>query len=74
MRTGDIASSPSVPNIRGNLLKGVFAAVVIYILVIFAIYFLNDKINGPEEVEKFLEISVLGNIPYNQTKSKSKIK
>lgn len=74
VRTGDIASSPSVPNIRGNLLKGVFAAVVIYILVICAIYFLNDKINGPEEVEKFLEISVLGNIPYNQTKSKSKIK
>ncbi|MGN0493651.1 MAG: YveK family protein [Acutalibacteraceae bacterium] len=72
IREGNLSKNPSVPNVSGNALKGVLAAVFIYVSVICAIYFLNDKINGPEDVEKYLGISVLGNIPFNQSKAKSK--
>lgn len=72
IRGGSLSKSPSVPNVSRNLFNGVFAAVFIYAVIICAVYFLNDKINEPEDIEKYLEISVLGTIPYNQNKSRVK--
>lgn len=72
IRGGNLSQDPSVPNVLRNLINGVLIAVFLYAITVCALYFLNDKINGPEDVEKYLEISVLGNIPFNQAKAKSK--
>lgn len=74
IRKGDIASEPSSPNISGIIIKSIFAAFIAFAGIVVLICFLNDKINGPEDIEKYLDISVLGNIPYNQNKKKTKSK
>lgn len=74
IRKGDIASSPSSPNTSGNIMKAIFFAFAAFVVIVVLICFFNDKINGPEDIEKYLEISVLGNIPYNQNKKKAKSK
>ena len=74
IRKGDIASAPSSPNTSGNIVKAIIAAFVAFAGTVVLICFLNDKINGPEDIEKYLDISVLGNIPYNQNKKKTKSK
>ncbi len=70
IRKGELASSPSVPDVDKNIFNSLIVALVISIIAFFIIYFLNDKINSSEDVEKYLELNVLGNIPYNQSKSK----
>lgn len=74
IRKGDIASEPSSPNISGIIIKSIFVAFIAFAGIVVLICFLNDKINGPEDIEKYLDISVLGNIPYNQNKKKTKSK
>ncbi len=72
IRGGNLSSVPSVPNVSKNLMSGIILSVFMYAVLVCAIYFLDDKINGPEDIEKFLGMSVLGNIPFNQSKSKAK--
>ena len=74
IRKGDIASAPSSPNTSGNIMKSILVAFIVFAGIVVLICFLNDKINGPEDIEKYLDISVLGNIPYNQNKKKAKSK
>ncbi len=68
IRTGSLAAKPSVPNIPKNLLRGAAAAVIAFLFLAFALYFFNDSIKDASDVEKYLELSVLGNIPFNQSK------
>ena len=72
IRGGNLSNAPSVPNIKKNVINGIIMAVFIYAVLVCALCFLDDKINKPEDVEKFLGLSVLGNIPFNQNKSKAK--
>ena len=44
------------------LLVAVAAAVVVYVIYLIA-FLMDDKINGPEDVEKYLQLSILGQIP-----------
>lgn len=53
------------------LLVGVAAALVIYVIYL-VIFLMDDKINGPEDVEKYLQLSVLGQIPNKQDSGRKK--
>lgn len=72
IRGGNLSNAPSVPNVSKNLVNGIVLSVFMYAVLVCALCFLDNKINGPEDVEKFLGISVLGNIPFNKSKSKVK--
>lgn len=71
VRNGNVPNSPCTPNINLNIIKSIVIGIFIYAVIIVANILLNDKVNGPDDVEKYLGISVLGNIPY-QSKSKPK--
>ncbi len=72
IRKGNVSKTPSVPNVRGNAYKSIVTAILCYIAVIFVLHLFNDKINNSDDVEKYLGISVLGNIPCNKSRVKSK--
>lgn len=72
IREGNIAKNPSVPNITRNLLNSFILGLLLFITVILLIYFFNDKINSAVDVQKHLETTLLGNIPHNPSKAKSK--
>ena len=72
IRNGSISSKPTVPNTLGNVLKSLIIAVLCYIVLMLSLYVFDDKINTQEDVEKYLYISVLGNIPYNKNKARAK--
>lgn len=72
VRQGSLPKSPSVPNVFSNFLKAMVLAVGVFMVFVAIIYFFNDKINTPDDLEKKLGISVLGDIPYSRTKAKVK--
>ena len=70
VRNGNIPKTAAVPNVTRNLLSSFVLGILLFIAVILMIYFLNDKITNPTDVKKYLEISVLGDIPNNSAKAK----
>lgn len=72
IREGTVASAPTSPNIARNVSAAFLAACLIFAFIIFVSYYFNDKINSPEDVEKYLGISTLGDIPCNKLKARSK--
>ncbi len=70
IRNGNIPKTAAVPNVTRNLLSSFVLGILLFIAVIFMIYFFNDKISNPTDVKKYLEISVLGDIPNNSAKAK----
>ena len=52
-------------------LIGVLAAMLVYAVAMMR-YLLNDKIGSAEDVEKYLELNVLGAIPSRQNLSSTK--
>ncbi len=72
VREGTLPSSPVSPNISRNVASAFLLACFGYALIIFIAYYFNDKINTPEDVEKYLGISTLGDIPCNKLKTRSK--
>lgn len=72
IRKGTVASAPSSPNVRKNITTAFLAACFAFAFIIFVFYYFNDKVNSPEDVEKYLGISTLGDIPCNKLKSHSR--
>ena len=72
IRKGSVSRKPSVPNVSGNVFKSIVLALINYIILMLILYIFNDKINSSEDVEKYLGISVLGNIPCNKNKARTK--
>lgn len=62
---GSLSKSPTSPNLILNLIKGFIIAIALSIAFVFIAYFKDDKINTREDVEKYLEINVLGSVPYS---------
>lgn len=71
IRDGSLPKTAAVPNITKNLLNSIMFGLIIFALIVLALYFFNDKISSAEDIKKHLEISVLGNIPHNYGKSKA---
>lgn len=72
VREGSYASAPSSPNLTKNLSVAVMLALVIFALIIFISCYFNEKISEPEDIERYLGMSVLGTIPFNRAKKPSK--
>ena len=66
----NIPASPYKPNIKKNAVLGGAAGAFLCIVFICAIFLADDTIKNTEDVEKYLNLSVLGNIPSENKRSK----
>lgn len=71
---GNIPIEKIAPNIMQNTLIGGILGTIVAILVILIVYFLNDTIKTPEDVERYLGLSVLAIIPIQEDEVASKRK
>lgn len=69
---GHIAESPSSPNLMKNALLGAIIGFVLSAGAIIVLHLMNDAICTTEDVERYLEINVLGLIPLEEGVSKKK--
>ena len=60
---GEIPIAPSSPQMSKNILLAVFIGVVFAAAAIIVSHLFNDSIRTPDDVEKALEVCVLGSIP-----------
>ena len=61
--SGKVSSEPSNIHTTRNVLLGVVVGVLLSCGVLFLVFVFDDKIKSPEDVEKYLGLSVLGAIP-----------
>lgn len=59
----DVPIIPSSPNIPRNTFLGVIIGIFLAICIVVVTYVLDDSIKNPDDVEKYLGVSVLGSIP-----------
>lgn len=60
---GNLPVYPSEPNVLMNTALGGMLGIMLALLIIILIYLQDDTIKTPEDIEKYLNISVLGTIP-----------
>lgn len=72
IREGTVATSPSVPNKTINIAVAFLLSCFTYAAIVFVAFYFNDKIRDAADVEKCLGLTVLGNIPFNSTRRRSK--
>lgn len=70
----NIPTVPSSPNITNNTLLGFFAGIVLGMVIVIVMYLLDDSIRTPEDVERYLQVSVLASIPLMEQENKKKRK
>ena len=63
LNSGKIANDPSNVKTTRNLVLGAFLGIFLSCGILFLIFILDDKIKSPDDIEKYLGISVLGSIP-----------
>lgn len=59
----DIPQGQTLYNYKKNGVMGAVAGMAVVVAIIFLQYMMNDTIKCPEDVERYLDISVLGSIP-----------
>ncbi len=69
---GDVPVEISNPVSKLTVLLVAIAAAIIVYVVYLVIFLMDDKINGPEDVERYLELSILGQIPNKQDAGRKK--
>ena len=69
---GIAPEEPSNPISLLTILLIAFAAAVVVYVIYLIMFLMDDKINGPEEVEKYLKLSILGQIPNKQDAGRKK--
>lgn len=67
-----VPASPSAPNVRRYVLGGGLLGAVLMILFVMVRYMLDDTLKTTEDVEKYLELSLLGSIPELESLSETK--
>jgi Capsular polysaccharide biosynthesis protein len=60
---GVVATEPSSPNIKRNIIIGGLVGLIIAAGIIVVLYLMDDTIKNDEDIEKYLGISTLGLIP-----------
>lgn len=65
---GNIAQSPSSPNVKKITLIGFAAGFLLAAALVILNYLLNDSVRTPDDVEKYLGLSTLGSIPLDEVK------
>ena len=77
VETANIPDEPSSPSVPKNGVIGGLLGILLAAAVVLIVYLTNDTVKTPEDVEKYLGLSVLGTIPYSSKmgkKSKKKKK
>ena len=67
----NIPRGQTLANYKKNGVTGVVAGMALAIGIIVLMYMMNDTINKPEDVERYLGLSVLGSIPFTEEERKS---
>jgi capsular polysaccharide biosynthesis protein len=67
---GNLPQEPSSPNIKIYIIIGVIMGLLLPSLILTTRYLLNDTIKSQEDIEKFLGLTLLGIIPYEERLSK----
>lgn len=62
------------PSTAKNGMIGVLLGIIISVAIIMIVYITNDTIKTQEDVERYLQLSVLGTIPMNEKARKTKKK
>ena len=64
VETANIPDSPSSPSVAKNGMLGGMLGILLAAAIVIIVYLTNDTVKTPEDVEKYLGLSVLGTIPY----------
>lgn len=64
VETANIPDSPSSPSAAKNGMLGGMFGILLAAAIVIIVYLTNDTVKTPEDVEKYLGLSVLGTIPY----------
>lgn len=70
----NIPTGPSSPNVLKNTVIGAFIGIFMAMVVIVISYLADDTIKTPDEVERYMGVSVLSSIPVLETEEKGKKK
>lgn len=70
--TADIPDEKASPSLSKNGIIGGLLGVIIATAIILIVYLTNDTIKSQEDVEKYLQLSVLGTIPLMEMEKKSR--
>lgn len=68
IREGTLDKTPIKPSMLKNLMVFGFLGVLISLALASVLYLMNNTISSSEDVEKYLELTVLATIPYNTPK------
>lgn len=71
---GNLPITPISPSIVKNTIIGVLLGLILIIAIIVIRFLLDDTIKTPEDIEKYLELSVLASIPKTEGMQSSKRK
>jgi len=71
---GDVAKKPSSPNLSRNIFTALLLGLVLSLSIVVILYITDNKVSSTEDVEKYLGLSVLATIPYNNKNHNSKRK
>ncbi len=69
-----IPEKPSSPNVKKNAAIGALLGILLAGAVVVILFLVNDTLRTPEEVERYLELHVLGSIPMSEEDNKKKKK
>lgn len=68
----NLPTAPSSPNVPRNTMVGFMLGILIGVTIVIAMYLLDDSIRTPDDVERYLGVSVLASIPIMESDSKKK--
>lgn len=69
-----VPKNPSSPNVKKYTLLGLILGVGISVIIIAIMFVLDDTIKTPEDIERYLDVSVLASIPMKSADTVSKKK
>ena len=64
LETANIPDEPSSPSLLKSGVIGAALGILLSLAIVVIVYLMNDTVKTPEDVEKYLGLSVLGTIPY----------
>lgn len=64
VETANIPDEPSSPSLLKSGVIGAALGILLSLAIVVIVYLMNDTVKTPEDVEKYLGLSVLGTIPY----------
>lgn len=68
----NIPTAPSSPNVTRNTIFGVLIGLFFGVAIVIVMYILDDSIRTPDDVERYLNIGVLGTIPLLEEETKKR--